>query len=113
MESEGKHIIRYASIQFGRSCKFRSYNNIIRIYIKINFDEGFSENSKLNLPSCVTEHMTSITISSIINSSIPVFSEWILTLSSLDDVILDYYKPCEDDYLLYQSLKSSTKLRRI
>ncbi len=52
-------------------------------------------------------------IFSIINSSIPVLSEWLLTLSSLGDVILEYYKPCEDDYILYQSLTSSTKLRRI
>ncbi len=64
-------------------------------------------------PSCVTEHMTSITIVSILNSYIPVLSEWISTLSDLYEICLGYEEPCEDEYLLYQSLKRLTKLGAI
>ncbi len=44
-----------------------------------------SEHSKRNnLPSCVTEHMTFFCVEAIAN----VFSEWIPTLSDLNDVVL-------------------------
>ena len=73
-----------------------------------------SEHSNLNhLPPCVTEHMTSISVRALLNSSIPGLSEGILTLSDLTGVKLKYKEPCEDDYLLYQSLQSLTKLRKI
>ncbi len=70
--------------------------------------------SKLtSLPSCVTKHMTTLSVQSILNSSIPVFSQWLTTLSDLDDVRLGYSEPCEGDHLLYQSLQSLTKLRKL
>ncbi len=74
----------------------------------------FSEHSELRgLPSCVTKHMTTLSVELILNSSIPVFSQWLATLSDLDDVTLGYKEPCDDDYLLYQSLQSLTKLRKL
>ncbi len=70
------------------------------------------EHSILNsLPFCVTKHMTTLYVKSILNSSIPVFSQWLATLSDLNKLILGYEEPCEDDHLLYQSLQSLTKLR--
>ncbi len=73
-----------------------------------------SEHFSLNhLPSCVTEHITDIDVGFLLNSSIPALSERILTLSDLTVVSLRYKEPCEDDYLLYQSLQSLTKLKRL
>ncbi len=75
------------------------------------YDEFLSKLS--SLPSCVTKHMTTLSVELILNSSIPVFSQWLATLSDLDDVTLGYKEPCEDDHLLYQSLQSLTKLRKL
>ncbi len=70
--------------------------------------------SKLSsLPSCVTKNMTTLSVEPILNSSIPVFSQWLATLSDLDDVTLGCKEPCEDDHSLYQSLQSLTKLRQL
>ncbi len=88
-----------------------SDHEILGSISKLALYSEFREHSELNnLPSCVTEHMTTIYVSAILNSSIPVFSEWILTLSDLNDIVLMYKEPCEEDYLLYQSLQSFTKL---
>ncbi len=101
-----------SSLKDHASSDTKILGSISRIYL----DCKLSEHSKLL--SCVSEHMTSISIVSILNSSIPAFSEWILTLSDLINVELDYEElnyeePCEDEYLLYQSLQSLTKLRSI
>ncbi len=83
-----------------------SDHKILGSISKLSVGEQFELN---NLPPlCVIEHMTSISIMDLLNSSIPVFSEGISTLSDLKEVISKYKEPCEDDYLLYQSLKSLT-----
>ena len=58
-----------------------------------------SEHFNLNhLPSCVTEHITDISVWSLLNSSILGLSEQILTLSNLTIVSLKYKEQCEDPF---------------
>ena len=79
----------------------------------LSLQTELNEHSAFILPSCVTEHMTLIHVPLLQNSSLLLFSEWLLTLSDLDHVVLSYEEPCENDYLLYQSLQSLTKLRKL
>lgn len=62
-----------------------------------------------DLPRCLVQPVTTLYKSMLV--SIPALVKGIPALHNLQNLELDFYEACQDDYLLYQSLRDISSLK--